>query len=359
VNTWLAGCMLALVLAERRPGWLIAAHWAFVLAFFTKQAALVALPVLAIASVCVLWPRRDRSDVARRVRLAVVVNGALVCALAALYVLNSDYWRAVTHNVNHVLLGSDAPDQNKYSGPLSIVTRIFADGRYRHFFATVPVTGPLALFASVSLALEVVRRRRLPYAPLVLVGWFVCAFGAMLAIAWSALRFWQIVVLPAALVAGFALDALHAALQRRGRVGIFKPLALACALVLFCVHAYVLREPLLSPRFTLRDGARAIMQVIGPGEATVVGARSPPMVLGTPYKNFYLRAQFNSSREQLERLAPTHFLFVAKGDGSQKILTRELPAVAEAMVPVLLLEVRGDMLQLYAADQRLAGQPPR
>jgi hypothetical protein len=356
VNTWLVACMLALVLAERQPRWLLLSHWALALAFFTKQAALVAMPVVALATVWVLFRVVEQRPDARRIRVAIFGNVFLIVALVTLYVLNSDYWRAVEHNVNHVLLGSDAPPEHRYSGLASIFQR-FTDGRYRHFFATVAVTGPLALLAAATVAYEAVRRRRLPsYPTLVLVGWFLCAFGAMFAIAWSALRFWTMVVMPAALIAGFALDHLFAAAQRGGLVRVFKPVAIVGALVLFGVHAFMLREPLFAPRFTLRDGAKAIEQAIGPGPATLLGSQSPVLVLGTPYKNFYLRSKFNATRDQLEKLAPTHFVFVANGDGSKTILKRELPSVAAALVQILALKVRGVDLKLYAAQDSLAGK---
>lgn len=358
VNTWVAACMLGLVLAERQPRWLLLSHWTLALAFFTKQAALVAMPVVALATAWVLFRVLEQRPDARRIRVAILGNALLIVGLVTLYVSNSDYWRAVEHNVGHVLLGSDATPEYRYRGFASIVQR-FTDARYRHFFATVAVSGPLALIATGTVGYALVRRRRLPYAALVLVGWFLCAFGAMFAIAWSALRFWTMVVLPAALIAGFALDSLFVAAQRGGLVRFFKPLAIACALVLFGVHAFLLREPLLAPRFTLRDGAKAIEQAIGAGPATVLGAQSPGLVLGTPYKNFYLRSKFNATRQQLEKLAPTHFLFVARGDGSQTILRRELPSVAAALVPILLLQVRGVDLKLYAAEGGLAGQSAR
>lgn len=80
------------------------------------------------------------------------------------------------------------------------------------------------------------------------------------------------------------------------------------------------------------------------------------MVLGTPYKNYYVRSQFNATRERLIALAPTHFLFVAGGDGSNTIITRELPAVASSKIELLTLNVRGDNLILYEVDERVAGK---
>jgi hypothetical protein len=347
VSSWLAVSMLALILAERNPSWFVVAHWALVLGFFTKQAALVAVPVVGLATLLLLRAARSQPG-AGRVFTIVIGNAVLICAIAGLYVLNTDYLRALQHNVNHVLLGSDALPEYKYTGPLSLFTRIVADGRYKHFFITVPVTGPLALIALGVAAFHFVRARRLPYASMVLLGWFACSFGAMFAVAWSALRFWTIVVLPAAVVAGLALDALYLELSKRGRARLFEALALAGAIGLFGAHAYQLRKPLFRPTFTLRDGAAAIVAAIGPQDATLIGARSPPMALGTPYKNFYVRSQFNATRAQLAQLAPTHFLFLTTRDGSNDILRRELPEVAKAMVPLLDLKVRGDSLRLYA-----------
>ncbi|HKU44769.1 MAG TPA: glycosyltransferase family 39 protein, partial [Polyangiales bacterium] len=110
VNTWLAACMLALILAQHRASWLIVAHWLLALAFFTKQAALVAVPAVLFASAYVLWkcPTRER--------LWIAGNLLLIVLLAGLYIANSDYQRAAEHNVNHVLMGSDAPENLKYRG---------------------------------------------------------------------------------------------------------------------------------------------------------------------------------------------------------------------------------------------------
>jgi 4-amino-4-deoxy-L-arabinose transferase-like glycosyltransferase len=357
VNTWVAASVFGLILAERRRYWLIFAHWALMLAFFTKQAGLVAVPVVALATAWLLFRDQDPQARPPQLRLAIAGNLVLILIVAGLYVLNSDYYRAVVHNVNHILMGSDAPPAHRFKGFQSIIQR-FTDSRYRHFFATVAVSGPLALAASGTIAYELYRRRRLPYAALVLACWFLCAFGAMFAIAWSALRFWTMVVLPAALLAGIALDVLFAHAQRRGLAGVYQRIAVPCAVVLFGVHLFLLREPLLAPRYTLRDGARAITASIGPGPATVLGAQSPGIVLGTPYKNFYLRSKFNATKAQLEALAPTHFLFIDGGDGSHTILKRELPDVAAAIQPILSLTVRGVNLKLYAADQKVAQHGP-
>lgn len=358
VNSWIAASVLSLILAQRQRYWLLIAHWALVLAFFTKQAGLVGIPVVGLATAWILLRDPGAPPDARRLKLAVVANAVLIVAVVALYILNSDYYRAVVHNVNHVLMGSDAPPKYRFRGLASIKQRL-TDGRYNHLFITVGVSGPLALAAIGALAYALYRRRWLSYPVIVLACWFLCAFGAMFAIAWSALRFWTMVVLPAALGAGLALDVLFVAAQRRGLGQVYKRVAIAGACVLFGVHAFLLREPFAVANYTLRDGAKAIVASIGPGPATVLGAQSPPIVLGTPYKNFYLRSKFNATAAQLERLAPTHFLFIDGGDGSKTILRRELPLVEAALQPILSLKVRGVPLKLYAADQGIAQHAPQ
>jgi hypothetical protein len=116
--------------------------------------------------------------VRQRDRVLVLGNLVMVVVLSTIYVANSDYQRAVNHNMNHVLLGSDAPTEYRYHGLGSVFTRIIADERYKHFLRTVPVTGVLGLLASILLAVEAVRSRRMPYGPMVIVGWFVCSLGA-------------------------------------------------------------------------------------------------------------------------------------------------------------------------------------
>jgi 4-amino-4-deoxy-L-arabinose transferase-like glycosyltransferase len=355
VNTWLAVCMLALILAEHRRRWLIVAHWTFALAMFTKQAALVGLPVVLLATARVLWSPEFVGE-RRRDRWVVLANLVTVIVIAGIYIANSDYQRAVNHNLNHVLLGSDAPLEYRYRGLNSVFTRIVADDRYKHFMRTVPVSGVIGILASILLLVETVRLRRLPYGPMVIVGWFVCSLGAMLVIAWSAMRFWTVVVLPAALASGLVVEALLLFADRIERARLVTRLAVAGALIAIASQARYLYQPLFRPSYTLRDSAQAIVQTIGPREATVLGARSPPMVLGTPYKNYYVRSQFNATRERLIALAPTHFLFVAGGDGSNTIITRELPAVASSKIELLTLNVRGDNLILYEVDERVAGK---
>lgn len=358
VNSWIAASMLGLILAERRRYWLLFAHWALVLAFFTKQAGLVAIPAVGLGTAWLLFREADDKQAAKRLRLAVAANALLIVVAVTLYLLNSDYYRAVVHNVNHILMGSDAPPEYRFRGLRSIKQRLF-DDRYRHLFATVAVSGPLAIAASVTVGYTLIRRRRLlPYPILVLTCWFMCAFGAMFVIAWSAMRFWTMVVLPAALVAGIALDLLFVFAAQRGFGRVYKRVAIPCACILFGVHLVLLKEPLVAPRYTLRDGAQAIVATIGPGPATVLGAQSPGIVLGTPYKNYYLRSKFNATRGQLEKLAPTHFLFINGGDGSHTILKRELPLMAAALQPILSLTVRGVELKLYAADQGVARHGP-
>ena len=170
VASWLTLSMFALLRAERDARWLCLALVAFVLAFFTKQAAVYCLPVIGIAG-GYLWlraPGREHFIV-------------LACGL---------------------LLG-------------------------------LPVSGPIALVCCAGYAIRMLRRRKLPsFRELVVLGWFVCALGAMAVISRSGLRFWTLAVPPAALLAGLGVEHALRALELRARPVAVRALPLATPLLL-------------------------------------------------------------------------------------------------------------------------------
>jgi hypothetical protein len=106
--------------------------------------------------------------------------------------------------------------------------------------------------------------------------------------------------------------------------------------------------------YTVRDGARQLEQQIGERAATIVGFASPGIVLGTPYKNFYVRGGFNETRDQLQALGITHFLFRRDGrDRTREIVAHEFPDFMAGLSPELALDVRAEPLMLYDAAQSL------
>jgi 4-amino-4-deoxy-L-arabinose transferase-like glycosyltransferase len=356
VASWITLMVFALLRAERNPLWLCAAQLAFVLAFFTKQGALFALPLLALASLYLLL-RVDRRPKA----LWIVVGCALFLLVASgVYIASSDYARAVEHNVNHVLLGSDWPTRHQYRGVKTLLYRLRDPERYAHFFGSLPISGLISLATLIGFGAVGLRRRRLPeYRELVVLGWFACAFVAMEVLAKSELRFWTLVVPPAALVMGLGIEHTLRALAQRGVSDRLRHLPLAIPLVaLFAWSARGHALYLADPEYTVRDAARALREKIGDRDATVIGFPSPGVVLGTPYKNFYVRGHFNAQREQIRRLNPTHCFLREINDNTREIMEREFPDVLRDLRPELELRVRDENVGLYDIAGRITPNVP-
>ena len=375
VNAWIALAMLALLRAERRIEWLIVAQLAFVLAFFTKQAALFALPVIALASAWLLWrapaAREPRKE--RLVRGLCVLHALVVGGVSALYMASAQYQRAVAHNVNHVLVG-DTDSTRRWRGLWSLLSRIADREKFEHFWITTPLLGTLALGTSLFWLVVLARRRRLPLYEAIALGWFACACVAMLVISKSELRFWTLMLPPAALVAAIGLQTLQRALAAHAPTWVREPhaklqvvratwLVFAIPFAIMLVRdARGLQTPLLHPTFTLRDGALKMRAHLGKTDATIVGLASPPLVLGTPYKNFYVREYFNSQRSALQQLGITHILLNDGYDISRNIFKREFPRLLGTLRPSLVLPVRNLKLMLYPVGTRLQNYrtpPPR
>jgi 4-amino-4-deoxy-L-arabinose transferase-like glycosyltransferase len=356
VATWVTFAVWALLRAERDLRWLIAAYAACALAFFTKQAGLYALPLAAFATLY-LGGRAMRGTAEERGKVWEVITGAIVVvALSGLYIATSDYWRAVTHNFAHVLLGSEAPPPNRYRGVGSLLYRLYDEERYEHFMSALPVTGLIAVVTLLYFCVRLVRSARSkawpPYHEAVLFFWFACTLLAMQAIAKSQLRFWTIVIPAAALIAGLGIEWARRTLAAHGKRGDRWLLAIPLiALVAWSGYGHF--RYIRSARNTVVDAARAIEAHIGKRDATVVGFASPGIVLGTPYKNFYIRGRFNAERSLIAKLGVTHLLLLHGRDPTRIILQREFPGLVEGLRPELDVRVRNQELSLYDAGNEL------
>jgi hypothetical protein len=164
------------------------------------------------------------------------------------------------------------------------------------------------------------------------------------ALANSALRFWTVLVFPAALLAGLGLDRAAAWLQSRGGrasvalyVGVF--------VLLLSWNWRLHREFLAAPRHSVRDAAALVRAQIGDRPATVIGTVSPWVVLGTRYRNFYVRPRMNSEPGKMRELGVTHMLFRDLADAARDIVIRDYPGIQ--LQPKLRLTIRADPVALY------------
>jgi hypothetical protein len=259
--------------------------------------------------------------------------------------------RAIEYNYRHVLLGAQASAKHRYRGVRSLLFRLYDPERYTHFIGAMPITGILAVATFIYFAVRTLRARRVPaYAELIVFGWFASSLLAMEAIAKSQLRYWTIVIPAGAVLAGLGIEWLQAALAasrpKLARLPLTVPLVALLALSGYCGLSYF-----RSAVHTVRDGALRLEQHLGTNEATIVGFPSPGIVLGTPYKNFYVRGGFNATRDQLHALGITHFLFRRDArDRTREIVQQQSPDMLESIRAEITFEVRKEPLVLYSFE---------
>lgn len=376
VNSWIAVAMLALLRARERVEWLIVAQLAFVLAFFTKQAALYVLPVIGVASLWYFMRPSQNARAPRREKLLrelTALHALLILGLSVAYMSSEPYRRAVAHNVNHMLVGDREVERRWANNVASVLSRVTDGEKYDHFWITVPLIGILATGTVVIWLGVLAYKRRLDAFAAISGSWFVCACVAMLVISKSELRFWTLMFMPAALVSAAGLDVVFRALAtyppkwvRDPRVKFW---AAQFAWIAFAIPLAItiardtkgLKKTLGHPTFTLRDGAIKLRKELGETDATIVGLASPPLVLGTPYRNYYVREYFNSTRSALQQLGITHILLHSGFDVSRDIIRREFPRMLGSLRPTLVIPVRNLRLLLYPVGRKLVDykEPPR
>lgn len=351
VSSWIAVSVLALVRARDNLRYLPLAHGAFALAVFTKQAAVVAVPVVLLGTVIALW-QRPETEKQRRLRIAVVTFSVLLAIACASYMLTPGYRRALLYNAGHMLEGTDALDHNKWRGLESLLDRIIRPERYWHYWVSLRVGGIIALAVLAGWARQWWRDRSLAPWKLLIACWFLSTVAAMWAIAQSELRFWTTAVMPAALLAGVGFDAVLRFIEGRGwhKVAVaILPLAIAGQLI---VHGRGLHRAIFKPTFSLRDAEVELEKFLGDQDVTIVGLASPQVVLGTPYKNYYVRDQFNSTRNALKRLDITYVLLHKGWDPSREVFRREFPGLLRNWPVALKIKFRGQIYNLHPVGNR-------
>jgi hypothetical protein len=283
------------------------------------------------------------------------------------------YRRAVAHNVNHMLVGDTEASRRWHNSVASALARVTDAEKYDHFWITVPLIGVLATATLLFWLVVLARKRRIDAYAAITGGWFACACVAMLVISKSELRFWTLMYAPCALVGAAGLDVVFRAIATYPPRWVSRPRAkfwvAKLAWVAFAIPFAItivrdergLSKAFGNPTFTLRDGAIKLREHLGATDATIVGLSSPPLVLGTPYKNFYVREYFNSTRAALQHLGITHILLNSGYDVSRNIFRREFPHMIGSLRPALIMPVRNLRLVLYPVGNRLVNyrEPPR
>lgn len=318
LNSFLVLSMLFLLLAFEMPLWLCAAQAALVLAFLTKQTALVLLPLFAIGMVWAVVRDRRRGGPPWR-RALPFLTLALVIGGLVFYVSREAYWRTVVWNFGHMLLDDTQVRDVEISRMATgeVVARLFAWRRWRDgFFLLMPVAAPLALVALGRMAARLVTHRTLSEWDVLVALWFLSVLGSLQLTPLTDLRYSMVLVPPASLLAALGLDALLDYATRIRWVGARSAVVAALLIALLLTHGYWFIDWASRPTYVLTDTNEEIEARVGKRHAVVIGRWAMPLVFETPYESYYVKERFNVSREALKQLRITHLLVRHKGDGS-------------------------------------------
>ena len=77
-----------------------------------------------------------------------------------------------------------------------------------------------------------------------------------------------------------------------------------------------------------------------------IGLWSAPIIVETTCTHYYVKSTFNSTKEQLVALKPTHLIFLDEKDDTLSTLKRRWPELLAAAVPVQRFEIRTFGLEL-------------
>jgi hypothetical protein len=226
------------------------------------------------------------------------------------------------------------------------------------FFSLMPICGPLALAGLVWTAVRAARRRADAWEVVVSL-WLVSTQAALLATPSLAAHYHVMVLPPAALLAGAAIQAWSesgvaerwlgpwawAWAPPRARGHVWAALVLVPFVLL---HGFWLGHGWMNRRYSVRDAGAALRAALGNRDAVVAGMLAAPLVLETPYRHHYIKAMFNMEPDAIRSFGITHVVEMRSApDQTVKRLTELFPSAMRDARRVGTLEVRGHVVVLY------------
>lgn len=317
VSTCVAGMVLCLHRGDRHPSWLLLSQAFFALAFFAKQGAVFAFPLLVVGNVLSF-----RSLIRRRAHLRPrlwlpVVSACVIAIASTVYILQPEYQRALGWNYRHMILPGPSPLEQLFL----VGERVTSSPFHRtYWFLPFPLVGALAAGAALRALVRATCRQPLARCDVMVLAWFLSAWIALLLIRHDNVRFMAIIVLPTFLLAGTLVSDFWAWCAERSRIHLLAPVVglLASLAVAFQFRPYV--AWVRARTHQLVTAGERIRQEIGEREAVIVGRFSAPLVLETPYLHYYVKWGFNTSTGNLRNLGITHALWRTHGEETKEHL---------------------------------------
>ncbi|MBK8259230.1 MAG: hypothetical protein IPK82_42060 [Polyangiaceae bacterium] len=319
------------VRAEKHPLQIIPALIAFFAAFFTKQSALFFSPVVLVAFLVAqkaVWSAHYRTAF---YRLAPVAVAVLLLTGAFFIMRTPDYQRALAWNFGHVVIGETQHSEINFERVplLQVLIRPLWWRRWSEgFYLLFPIAGPLALIRSISLLPALVRRQIRRWEAVTL-GTFICALGSTLYAKPEGSRFEMILFVPVSLLAADALSLLGRATThggfKWGRWAVLTALTGALSFDGFHFARWVTTATyqVATVRSEIDDAivTNPARWAGGPEQpAVAIGLWAGPAVFNTRHYYYYTKENFNTTKEAMAALQPTHLFLLDVADPTRRFM---------------------------------------
>ncbi|APR78672.1 Hypothetical protein A7982_04019 [Minicystis rosea] len=351
LSTFITLTVYFLLLSRRHLAWLIAAEATFVLGLLTKQSGVYILPLLL--GVGVFRYRAARAS--RLARALPLIGFVAAAAFLAWYTSRDEYLRTVAWNYDHMVLG-DKVNSAQRTPVIEALRRLVSRETWSiGFFTLFPVAGVLAIGEAVRTSIAVVRRRATDWEVIVTL-WAVSSFAVLLFTPYLAIHYRLILFPPVAALAGAAVARLLRLGARRSwiRPAIALVVAAEIGLHLIWFAAAAQRRT-----YDMLTAERAIERAVGPREAVFAGMWAGPLVFGTRYRWYYIKAIFNQQREVIDSFGITHQLEMNRNEIAGKHLQSLYRDELRDRRRLLGFDLRERHVDLYALSAPLRTRPLR
>lgn len=306
LGSWIALLMLFLVLAQRHPGWLVAALATFTIAFFQKAGAVLVLPVL-LAGGMLAFRDWAKAGVFPRMRWVPVGVGLVLAIGTTVHMMQGDYQRVILSAYDRLVSLQDnsllrnIQDPKRLDYPRFHWHRVLVAGG-----AMMPGIGALALPLSGWLWTRVIATRGRNRWELILGIWSAITWVMILAVGVFEYRYASLLFIPSYLVLAWGIAQLPFGGPHRRSIVWLSSVAVAGTLALQGVEQ---ASSLNSLGNGISNCARMVQEKIGDRPAVIVGRFAMPLLLATPYDLFYIKQGFNTDIKRIRLLGITHGLF--------------------------------------------------
>lgn len=321
LNTLLTVCLFCCVFGQKRKGFLCAAPFVWMLAFLTKQSAVVFLPVLIVAMFCAGKQHKSDASIVRK-HAQWIALGVMLTLLFP-YVLQDAYIEKIAWNTHVAIADKKFGFSDMVASPFGYIG-LFLSNTFspRHFWLSaweiLPVTLPFALLHILRTARSVLRKTPVSILQLLSCIWFLSALFIIVVSFRVVVRYSVILFPPTFLLAAMELGFLAEQLRRKKKMRI----AVLCSVLSFFVliHMHWQSVWLQNMSYELSVSRSKIAKHLR-SKDVMIGKRSPMLGFNSKADIFMMKGHFNVNPKVMSQLGITRILAEPEHVGAQRIRT--------------------------------------